>query len=940
MNSLRLYLSILNDGKHSETVVYRDLSSLELDWKEKAGPSTTGLIHTGFIRPKIKFNDERPELLGNLIVTASTKWSLPKAYESTEDPIGLIDIDQTPTPCYLITTGFGINLEASQYQSLLMQVESLAASVDCTKPENKNTISSAAQEVLIKIGKPLNKEEIFAHIIQDGLYNFGAKKPIDVLGVELNRYAVGSNYSKHSGNPCFGKTPDDRFYCIDNPNVEMVGWLKILQGSAPQIASELMPYAVYDEDSFKSNLEYIPKDLLRVVDVYRYKILREGIDGKDPHKLLKILPQEILDSPIPSLGFPVRVKNVLSGKDFKTLREVMPFKESEMLQWNSFGRKSVNDFCSTLTENCDRLIADIGDIQNISMTDSLPASDLAKHQEADDTLKIETIVKKPLIEHFEDALFNLGDKERQIIQYRTGANGPVLTLQAVADKMGVTRERVRQIQKKYVEKIMLAEYWDDCIAIKVGQLLASRKDPLYLEMLELEDEWFKGFIGSYHHLKAIIELFSENEIRIINVAGSNIVTRIKQDVWDESVTALRRSLKDKADDKQWTRADIEMLLSSHLTDAGAPELTGLLFKEFDDALQFRGEGDSAVLIAFGKSAESAVAAVLEQAEAPLHYSEVAIRATELLGKPVDERRAQAALQTQKAKLYGRGIYGLERFNPVSERMCNNIRLVVAKMMYEGPLMRQWHSSGILNKLREQFPALPKELDSYILNIILEKEERLTYLNRMVWARADSNQCADDRIDMADAFTKFLEENGAPMKGSDLREKLREIRGVGEIQQIQPNDKMIQVGPDLWGLIDRDTGATPEENAKALSYLERFLEQQQKGIHISEVGAVMEGFESANYAEPYALFNLAQRDKRFYLAKAMFLGLASWDGDVRRLNLTQAVKKVINEMTEPMSSPRIQLLVEEYTGLQLEGPIAGLLINNNAIYNNETKKWFK
>ena len=928
-------MSIFVDGKHNETIVYRDLSSLGLGLKERINSSTIGIVHIGFIRPKIKFTDHRLELLGNVIVTVSAKWALPRAYEATEAPVCILEIDQQAMPCYAIINGFGVRLAASQYQALQIQTET---SVRENNNNNENTISSVAQKILKKIGKPLNKEEIFAHIIQEDLYSFGAKRPIEVLGVELNRNTVGSDYSKASESPCFGKTADDRFFCVDEcPNVEMLGWLKTLQDEVPQIASELISYGVFDEGSLNNNVDLLPPALLKITDVYRYQILKPITNNRDPHSLLKILPKEVLDVPISSLRFPVRVENVLNEQNLETLRDVMPFNKLEMLRWNNFGRKSVNDFCSKIIEICDKLVDEVllQSVESLTLQ-----NDTDKSEEVDTALKMEVIEKKPLIEHFEDALFKLGDKERRIIEQRTGASSPVLTLQAVADKMDITRERVRQIQKKYVEKIIREEYWDDCIAIKIGQLLASRKDPLFLEMLELEDEWFKGFIGNYDHLKAIIELFSESQIRIINADGSNIVTRIKQDTWDRSVISLRNSLKDKADEKQWTRAEIEMLLTSHLNDAGAPELTGLLFKEFDDVLQFNGEGETAVLIAFGKSAESAVTAVLEQAESPLHYSEVAKRASEILGKAVDDRRAQNALVAQRAKLYGRGIYGLERFNPLSERMCNNIRLVVSKMMYQGPPMRQWHSNGILNKLREQFPSLPEELDAYVLNIILEKEDRLSYLNRMVWARTDSKQCPDDRIDMADAFTKLLEENGAPMMGSDLRDKLKEIRGVGDGQQIQPNDRMIQVGPELWGLIERDTGASQAENTRALDFLEVFLEKQQKGIHISEIEGVMESFEYSNYAEPYALFNLAQRDKRFYLAKAMYLGLASWDGDVRRLNLTQAVKKVIEEMSDPMPLSKIQLLVEDYTGLKQEGSIAGLLINNNAVFDSSTKTWFK
>ena len=61
-----------------------------------------------------------------------------------------------------------------------------------------------------------------------------------------------------------------------------------------------------------------------------------------------------------------------------------------------------------------------------------------------------------------------------------------------------------------------------------------------------------------------------------------------------------------------------------------------MWAEFDNALQFDGEGKSAKLLSFGVSVESVVQAVLQQAES-LHYSEVAKRATKMLGRIVDER---------------------------------------------------------------------------------------------------------------------------------------------------------------------------------------------------------------------------------------------------------------------------------------------------------------
>lgn len=68
----------------------------------------------------------------------------------------------------------------------------------------------------------------------------------------------------------------------------------------------------------------------------------------------------------------------------------------------------------------------------------------------------ESIEKKILNEEFRDALINarLTDKEKFVILYRFGfADGKTHTLEDIGKMMGVTRERVRQIESKTIRKL-------------------------------------------------------------------------------------------------------------------------------------------------------------------------------------------------------------------------------------------------------------------------------------------------------------------------------------------------------------------------------------------------------------------------------------------------------------------------------------------------------
>ncbi len=52
-----------------------------------------------------------------------------------------------------------------------------------------------------------------------------------------------------------------------------------------------------------------------------------------------------------------------------------------------------------------------------------------------------------------DLLYTLDNREADIIRLYYGLDGPSWTLQAIADKYGLTRERVRQIKEKALRKL-------------------------------------------------------------------------------------------------------------------------------------------------------------------------------------------------------------------------------------------------------------------------------------------------------------------------------------------------------------------------------------------------------------------------------------------------------------------------------------------------------
>ena len=575
----------------------------------------------------------------------------------------------------------------------------------------------------------MSKEEIYGYIIERNLYKFNAKNPVDVLELELNRSCSGTEYSKPSKIVLFDKNDQGLFFKI-GAHKDFEGWLRVVPDINPEISSKFYELFIYNEKTYLEKRGFLSHKMGLDSDLIRFDQLKNSINQNDPSELFPILPLGILKAHISHLGLSTRATNVFFSKNILKLEDALGISILDMLKWPCFGKKSIEDLCELLINNVRSLAYQLHSVHDYD--------NLTDNTECDNDIfedgKLSLINEISLKQHFEKSILLISDNARSVLEYRTGYKEPPKPLEEIGKIIGVTRERVRQIQKKHVEKIINNEYWDDCIAIKIGELLINRNQPLYLEMLEVEDDWFSGFIGNYQHLAEIIRLFSGNEINLLTVNGAVLISRISQEDWDCLLNDFRRSLKNKVNEGGWSKNDINVTFKASLESKCALELLSVVWDLFSDSLQFSAPEE--ILIAYGKTSESAVITVLQQAEAPLHYSVIADRASDVLGKKVDERTAHNTLSKTGAKLFGRGIYGLEKFNPISDLACNNIRLVVDKMLYDGPLAKQWHVTEILNNLKNKFPSLPFNLDIYLLNIILEYSKKLTYLNKNVWARAD------------------------------------------------------------------------------------------------------------------------------------------------------------------------------------------------------------
>lgn len=715
---------------------------------------------------------------------------------------------------------------------------------------------------------------------------------------------------------------------IDTPEVGAASpepfhdrWMRALAAERPDLAQVLREQQIASDEQYATGRHALSAEDRGVIDQFRFDALLPDVDPADPFALARILPEWLLQSEVKHLGLSVRCRNVLLIEGITTLAGLVDYSLDEALaSWDNFGRKSVEDLAQTLRQLAAHpppwLLAraiESGAARNAyaAIPDTVRGPDREKAATPSDVLSGEANVHLILRAHLDAFMDRTAERDAQIFAERTGRDGPRRRLEAIAQEMGITRERVRQLESRAFRRFSETGV-PKRIASRIAALMRSRSDPLYVDLLEAEDTWFAGFADRIRWLTNLIREFAGSEWEVITVEQRPVITRISQDDWED----LRRSAIDylKSNMNQGlTTSDVDLTLDGMAASQGAPELASLLRYSVHDHLHFvdSADGDTSVLAAVGTGTRTMIQALLAQSDHPLHFSEVARMLEQHTGKPVSPAMVNSNLQSIGI-LLGRGIYGLKHHFPLSKVEGEQVLEHVHELIAESPdLDRQWHAGELLELLSEHASDLPAALDHYVLNALLEQSSLLASLGRFVWVRRDASRTGEiARIDLADACVAVLERAGRPLRTEELRSGVEEVRGTGEHFMIQPGGRMTRLKSGLWGLVDRDFGLSAEQRRELTDMLHSVLTHQGKGLHLQEL---RETTRSSRINAPGRLtdsmiLGLAQVDHRFAVARGQLLYLAEWEGP-RRLSLAEAVRQIAEQAEGPLSMQQIIARVE-------------------------------
>lgn len=698
---------------------------------------------------------------------------------------------------------------------------------------------------------------------------------------------------------------------------ELEGWVKDFADKNPNAKPALLAAGIFDEISYCKNITNLDEQNSIKAGNFRFEYFIPQKDTGDPFAILPILPEWLLNCSISQMGFTVRLKNVCYNKNILTVRDLRNFTAEKLLSLPNMGRKSMRDLAASLMQaikqhsNNPRMLTDC----------------------------VDSVI---LFDHLQKTIDELPENVRQIITARLGAEGTKpQTLQTLGEMFGVTRERIRQIEKKYITSIIERETWDDTILKKISVLLSQRRTPLYLNMLAVEDNWFSGFEGKLEFLQEVIIRFSEEKVKVFTFEDRAIISTIDQNAFDALYRKIRDNLA-KNIGSNYLKSRIEEYVAMECLGHGIPEMKELICESLFDSLHFANHAGREVLVGMGRGADNWVNKVLAEAEKPLHYSEIHERVNKIADKQLDIRRVHSCLHAiPESKLYGRGIYGLRSHLKIDPADAEEIIASVNEMISNGPEFKQWHAAELLQNLIEELPAA-EHLTNYTLGIILEDSPNLICLGKQVWVNKSRDDLStNDRIQMMNAIITVMEEAGGALKHKELIERVSRYRGFkSKQQQIQANERLIKLAPSLWGLTYRDLPFSPDEVNLYLDTIVKHIEDTQTGIHVSEIPGLLIS-AGVNYPpdqSPFVFLGLCSNDPRFKTWLGQLIGLAGWES-ARRESIASAFRKIWPTIISPISTLEMQSKLESILHRPLNRiKVSGLLCANDAVYDKNSETW--
>lgn len=483
-------------------------------------------------------------------------------------------------------------------------------------------------------------------------------------------------------------------------------------------------------------------------------------------RLVSALPPWALERPLSLTRIPTRASRVFGEMGLERVSDLSGISDSAIPGFHSFGARSI----SMLKEG---LFLEVEKIPR-SGSDHL-------------AFGRGTLDGRTLLGMIAEDIGQLSEIQRQVMEDRIGLYGPRRWMKRVAEIHGITRERVRQIERR-VSSGMRRSTWAHWLFGKLDMILESGGGCVRISDLPAADPFFAGFDMLGDALPRILALLGCGP-RVMDFPGGKRLCALAEGDWPAALERAERLVIGRIPDASPPEA-CRALVMGCFDGAGLGEL---LWGVVEPRCHFLPDDSGALgLCSYGESLHSRFDSILEASSEPLHYLEIWRRCCHSCGW----KRVQA-LANSRAILLDQGMYGFERHLGFPLENVDSLAKGVEGIVAGAPEKAQWHCAELLAEL-QRLGLAGESMTKYEVNYVLGKAGGMRDLKRLVWGRESS--ALERRISIHDAVVSILRDEGKPLGAAEIRARLSRMRGLNGDDILIPHKPPIKkFGRGIWGL---------------------------------------------------------------------------------------------------------------------------------------------
>lgn len=538
------------------------------------------------------------------------------------------------------------------------------------------------------------------------------------------------------------------------------------------------------------------------------------------------LGERLRDVPIGDIELPTRMRTFVAEQGIATVGELLSHGYEDLRSRPNLGRKSLNDSLDAIQDYIEQQAAPL---QHATFLDAWRAQ-----------------------------VTNLKPVHRLILSRRIGMHGSRETLEEIGGMLGLTRERVRQIEARVVERLQQKSRLRGAVVRHLNVAFGGAR-ALPLALLA-EESWWQGIQDNERLLTYVLHNVLDDELRLFAApSGASYVLRFAPELFDAAVQSAEARV---------ARLEFPVPYASVLAilEDECSRLDPCLVDEMElvvrELLHFD-ELDPERVNGHGRFREAEVLALLNAQPAPVP---VAL---------LEEKVGRGALPAE-VLYFKRGVVGLKKHFPDFDEWLEKLVPAAIEVMNGLPAGRQWLVPEIHEELQGR-ELLPDWLGHWHLASLLRLSGAVEYLGRLRVALPGSGQ--QERLRFEDVFVELLEDAGAPLPFAEVLRRALEKTDVREetAKMLLNQAPFVRVDEEHVGLVERDIPGGAEAVATAVDAITAQLEASGRGLTPHQATLLVQGLSELHRGWSRELVvSVLRSEPSLRIDRSRNIGLDGWD----------------------------------------------------------------